>query len=55
VEAAIDFPYGHASGLRRVYGEPAEMTPEELAKHDALKAEYDKLDAEYAEVPDYDE
>lgn len=50
VEAAFDFPYGHASGLRRFYGERAEFTDEELARHDTLKAEYDKLDAEYAKA-----
>lgn len=55
VAAAIDFSYGHTSGLRRVYSEPTEMSEEELARHDALQAEYDKLDAEYAEVSDYDE
>jgi len=55
VEAAFDFPYGHTSGLRRFYGERAEYTEEELARHDALKAEYDKLDAEYAAAADYSE
>lgn len=55
VEAAFDFPYGHTSGLRRFYGEQADMTQEELDRHDALKAEYDKLDAEYAEAEDYSE
>ncbi|NEI74687.1 DNA-binding protein [Rhizobium lusitanum] len=50
IEAAFDFPYGHTSGLRRVYGERAEFTDEELARHDALQAEYDRLDAEYAEA-----
>ncbi len=55
VEGAIDFAYGHASGMRRIYGEPQEMTAEELARHDELKAEYDKLDAEYAEATEYDE
>lgn len=49
VDAAFDFSYGHTAGLRRFYGERAEYTEEELARHDALKAEYDKLDAEYAE------
>lgn len=44
VEAAFDFPYGHTSGLRRCYGEQAEMTEEELARYDATRAEYDKLD-----------
>ncbi len=53
VEAAFDFPYGHTSGLRRFYGERAEYSEEELARHDALKAEYDKLDAGYAEAEDY--
>ncbi|MBM7045541.1 ParB/RepB/Spo0J family partition protein [Rhizobium lusitanum] len=55
VEAAFDFPYGHTSGLRRVYGEQAEMTEDELARYDATRAEYDKLDAEYAEADEYSE
>ncbi|MBX3583234.1 MAG: ParB/RepB/Spo0J family partition protein [Rhizobiaceae bacterium] len=55
VEAAISFPYGHTSGMRRVYAEPAEMTDEEIARYDAVKAEYDALDAEYAEMEDADE
>jgi ParB family chromosome partitioning protein len=50
VEAAFDFPYGHASGLRRFYGELAEFTDEELARHDTIKGEYDRLDAEYAKA-----
>ncbi|RWY78481.1 ParB/RepB/Spo0J family partition protein [Rhizobium leguminosarum] len=55
VEAAFDFPYGHTSGVRRVYGEQAEMTEDELARYDATRAEYDKLDAEYAEADKYSE
>ena len=55
VDAAFDFPYGHTSGLRRFYGERAEFTEEELARHDALKAEYDKLDADYGQAEDYSE
>lgn len=55
VEAAFDFPYGHTSGLRRFYGEQAEMTQVELDRHDRLRAEYDKLDAHYAEAEDYSE
>ncbi len=55
VEGAFDFSYGHASGLRRFYGKQREYTEEELARHDALKAEYDKLDADYAETEDYSE
>ncbi|MBY5903955.1 ParB/RepB/Spo0J family partition protein [Rhizobium leguminosarum] len=55
VEAAFDFPYGHTSGLRRFYGEQAEMTEDELARYDATRAKYDKLDAEYAEANEYSE
>lgn len=55
VEAAFDFPYGHTSGLRRFYGEQAEMTQAELDRHDRLRAEYDKLDADYAKAEDYSE
>jgi len=55
VEAAISFPYGHTSGMRRVYAEPEEMSAEEIARHDAVKAEYDALDAKYAEMEEADE
>ncbi|TIX20279.1 ParB/RepB/Spo0J family partition protein, partial [Mesorhizobium sp.] len=52
VEAAISFPYGHTSGMRRVYAEPAEMSTEEISRYDTAKAEYDALDAKYAEMED---
>lgn len=55
VEAAISFPYGHTSALRRIYAEPEELSAEEIERYDALKAEYDKLDAEYAEADEADE
>lgn len=55
VEAAFDFPYGHTSGLRHFYGEQAEMTQAELDRRDILRAEYEKLDADYAEAEDYSE
>ncbi|WP_049730544.1 ParB/RepB/Spo0J family partition protein [Rhizobium ecuadorense] len=54
-EAAFDFPYGHTSGLRRFHGEQAEMTEEDLARYDATRAEYERLDAEYAEASEYSE
>lgn len=55
VDSAIDFHFGHASGLRRFYGKQAELTEEELARHDALTAEFDKLNAEYEAAEDYSE
>lgn len=55
VEAAISFPYGHTSGMRRVYAEPAEMSAEEIARYDAVKAEYDALDTKYAEMEEADQ
>jgi len=53
VDSAIDFHFGHASGLRRLYGKQAELTEEELARHDALTAEFDKLNTEYEAADDY--
>jgi ParB family chromosome partitioning protein len=55
VDAAIDFPYGHASGMLRFYGERSELSADEIARYDEVKAEYDKLDAAYAEAEDYSE
>jgi ParB family chromosome partitioning protein len=55
VEAAVDFPYGHTFGLRRLAGEQPTLTGEEQAAYDALKAEYETLHEEHdgaEELPD---
>jgi ParB family chromosome partitioning protein len=50
IEVAVEFPYGHTAGLRRLAGEPATLTDDEQASRDSLRAEYDKLEADYAEA-----
>ncbi|MBH5384969.1 ParB/RepB/Spo0J family partition protein [Bradyrhizobium diversitatis] len=55
IEVAVDFPYGHSRGLRELDGVPADLTAEEQATIDALKAEYARLEAEHDsldELPD---
>ena len=48
VETAVDFPYGHNFGLRRLAGAAATLSDEEQATLEALRTEYDALEAEYA-------
>ena len=50
ISVAPDFPYGHTAGLRRLSGAPVELTDEERARYDALRAEQDRLESEYAEA-----
>ena len=50
VEAALSFPYGHQHGLRELAGVTVDLTEEESATHEALRDEYDRLEAEYAEA-----
>jgi ParB family chromosome partitioning protein len=45
-ETAIDFPYGHTTGLRRLPGTQAPITEEEQACYDAAVAEYNSLSEE---------
>src|SRR6267143_1489958 len=55
ISVAVDFPYGHASGLREREGKPADLTAEEEATIDALNAEQAKLEFDYQdaeELPD---
>jgi ParB family chromosome partitioning protein len=55
IEVAPSFPYGHDHGLRRLEGEPADLTVEEQASADALQAEYRALQEKYEdadELPD---
>jgi ParB family chromosome partitioning protein len=48
IAVATDFPYGHSAGLRRLVGETTELTDEEAASFDALRNEYEALEAEHA-------
>ena len=50
IDAAPDFPYGHTFGLRQLRGEEIPLSPEEEAARDALKAEFDQLEEQYAEA-----
>jgi len=50
IAVAVDFPYGHNNGLRELDGVPADLTDDEQASFDALKAEQDRLEALYAEA-----
>ena len=51
IAVAVDFPYGHTNGLRRLDGEPAELTEEERATLRALNAEYDRLETGIRRTP----
>ncbi len=50
VEAAMSFSYGHNHRLRKLTGAAVDMTDEERATREALRDEYDRLEAEYAEA-----
>lgn len=50
VEVAIDFPYGHSYGLRRISGDSVAMTNDEIAATEALRAEYARLEQEHSDV-----
>ncbi|MGH7023972.1 MAG: ParB/RepB/Spo0J family partition protein, partial [Caulobacteraceae bacterium] len=55
VEAAVDFPYGHAYSLRLVSGEAAALSEDETAAIAALKDEAERLEAAWAETEDLPE
>ncbi|WP_066776293.1 ParB/RepB/Spo0J family partition protein [Sphingomonas sp. CCH5-D11] len=55
VEAAIDFPYGHTGGLRRIAGERPVLSDEEQSTYDALVEELDRTYAEYEDGEDLPE
>jgi len=50
ISVAADFPYGHTNGLRALTGTPIDLTDEERAAREALREEFDRLEAEYAEA-----
>jgi ParB family chromosome partitioning protein len=50
VEVAVSFPYGHQHGLRQLVGSTVALTEEEHATREALRDEYDRIEAEYGEA-----
>jgi ParB family chromosome partitioning protein len=55
ITIAADFPFGHTAGQRRLQGEPVDLTDEERAARQALSAELDRLEQEYAEADELPE
>ncbi|MCY1128442.1 ParB N-terminal domain-containing protein [Frigidibacter sp. RF13] len=55
IEVAVGFPYGHTMGLRELLGTTVGLTDDERATREALRDEYDRLEAEYAEADDLPE
>ena len=55
IEVAPDFAYGHHFGLRQLRGDVTALTAEEEVTQDALRAEYDQLEDEYAHVEEVPE
>ncbi len=50
VDVAMSFPYGHEHGLRELSGMIVDLTDEERATREALRAEYDRIEEEYSEA-----
>jgi ParB family chromosome partitioning protein len=55
ISVAPDFPYGHTAGLRRLDGHVVDLTEEEIATRNALEAELDGLEQQYAEAEEVPE
>ena len=55
IAVAIDFPYGHKQGLRRLIGETVEMSEEEESARAALTEEYDRIQAEHEDAEELPE
>ena len=55
IAAAADFPFGHASGLRRLAGDTPPLSDDEQAACDALRAEFDKLQETWASADELPE
>jgi ParB family chromosome partitioning protein len=52
ITVAADFPWGHTRGMRQLTGRIVELTEEEIAAGQALEAEFDELEQQYAEADD---
>jgi len=55
IEVAVEYPWNHASRLRRLSGAERPLSPEEQSRCDAASEEFDRLEEEYGgeeDLPD---
>ncbi len=55
INVAVNFPYGYDSGMRRIAGRASELSEEDYARREALRAEQEQIEEQYAqaeELPD---
>jgi ParB family chromosome partitioning protein len=55
IAIVADFPFGHTVGQRRLHGEPVDLTDEERAGREAVSAELERLEQEYAQADELPE
>ncbi len=55
IEVAVEFPYGHSHGLRRIDGQAAELSDDEQKQHAELQTEFDALSEEYQDAEELPE
>ena len=53
VETALSFPWGHTRHFAEIDGTELPLTDEETARLDALRAEQETIEAEYAQADEY--
>ncbi|GAN88118.1 ParB/RepB/Spo0J family partition protein [Komagataeibacter intermedius] len=53
VEAALSFPWGHTRHFAEIDGTEMPLTDEETARLEALRAEQETIEAEYAQADEY--
>jgi ParB family transcriptional regulator, chromosome partitioning protein len=55
VSVALNFPFGHNRGLRRLAGEEIELTDKQHADREALRTELEGLEEQYAGAEEFSE
>ncbi|MEJ1967065.1 MAG: ParB/RepB/Spo0J family partition protein [Rhizomicrobium sp.] len=53
VTVAVDYSYGHTQGLRRIVGTVVDLTDEEREQREALRAEFEEIEEQYAQADEY--
>jgi len=53
IAVAASFPYGHDAGMRRISGKLQTLTESEHAEREALREEFERLEAEYSGADEY--